>query len=174
MIGCYDFCGHYDWTFAWLHQKGGDALLWEYWEQAIARDSQSHAARLIKEKGFAGMEEYWGHTLEDEAPEGGYKAWREGESFNIEMVRCPSRGFLLDNKLEFSGDYCDHCIGWIGPVMAASGFTIKHAHNHQGQCYWHYQRSQSGGQETPEPSRELEKKWKDSGLKVDKFNTESD
>ena len=22
MIGCYDFCAHYEWTFAWLEKEG--------------------------------------------------------------------------------------------------------------------------------------------------------
>ena len=25
MIGCYDFCGHYEWTFGWLERVGGHA-----------------------------------------------------------------------------------------------------------------------------------------------------
>ena len=24
MIGVYDFCGHYEWTFAWLEREGGE------------------------------------------------------------------------------------------------------------------------------------------------------
>ena len=57
MLGCYDFCGHYEWTFEWFRQRGGEALVREYWDTAIARDSQTHAATLIKTKGIAGMKE---------------------------------------------------------------------------------------------------------------------
>ena len=32
MIGVYDFCGHYDWTFAWLHAQGGERLVRQYWD----------------------------------------------------------------------------------------------------------------------------------------------
>ena len=67
MLGVYDFCGHYEWTFAWLAQRGGTALLHQYWDQAIHLDSQRHAADLIRSKGFAGMKEYWGHSLVQEA-----------------------------------------------------------------------------------------------------------
>lgn len=52
------------------------------------------------------------------------------------MTDCPSRGFLLRNGISFSKDYCDHCIGWIGPLMKKAGYTVHHAHNHCGQCYW--------------------------------------
>src|SRR5687767_13864221 len=30
MIGCYDFCGHYEWTFAWLEREGGHELVRAY------------------------------------------------------------------------------------------------------------------------------------------------
>ena len=134
MIGVQDFCGHYDWTFKYLEETYGEETLEKYWSEAIAFDSQSHADRLISEKGFAGMEEYWGHTLTME--EAGYKITRTPDAFRIDMHRCPSKGFLLENGLEAHSDYCAHCMGWIGPVAKKSGFTIDHEHNHHGQCWW--------------------------------------
>ena len=68
MIGCYDFCGHYEWTFDWLDREGGHPLVRAYWDEAINRDSQIHARELILRDGFAGMEKYWGHTLTEESP----------------------------------------------------------------------------------------------------------
>jgi hypothetical protein len=56
--------------------------------------------------------------------------------FRIDMHECPSKGFLLRNGLEQYRDYCDHCIGWIGPMLKAAGFVIDHQHNHCGQCWW--------------------------------------
>jgi len=58
MLGCYDFCGHYEWTFEWLRQQGGEPLVARYWDEAICRDSQKHAADLIRAEGFAGMKKY--------------------------------------------------------------------------------------------------------------------
>src|SRR5881398_324381 len=52
MIGCYDFCGHYDWTFDWLERVGGPELVRDYWSEAISRDSQRHARELIEAEGF--------------------------------------------------------------------------------------------------------------------------
>src|SRR5690606_15033257 len=63
MIGCYDFCGHYEWTFDWLERQGGRELVRDYWRDAIARDSQRPAFDLIRAEGFLGMRKYWGHTL---------------------------------------------------------------------------------------------------------------
>lgn len=134
MLGCYDFCGHYDWTFAWLKKQGGEELERAYWRDAIAGDSQQHATDLIKPLGFAGMAKYWEHTLSEEAA--GYTITKGENVFRTDMHRCPSKGFLLENNIGFSSDYCDHCIGWIGPVMKEAGFVIDHEHNHCGQCWW--------------------------------------
>lgn len=134
MIGVYDFCGHYEWTFAWLEKRGGEKLLREFWDQAIHQDSQSHAAALIAKKGIQGMKEYWGHSLAQEGA--GYKTSATEKAFRIDIHQCPSKGFLLRNGLEQHHDYCDHCIGWIGPMLQPAGFVIDHQHNHCGQCWW--------------------------------------
>src|SRR5205085_2394006 len=81
MIGCYDFCGHYEWTFAWLERTAGPGLLREYWTEAIARDSQRHARELIRHEGFDGMARYWQHTLTEESPSLGFHIARAPDRF---------------------------------------------------------------------------------------------
>lgn len=177
MLGCYDFCGHYDWTFRWLVERGGKALLQQYWEEAVGGDSQKHAANLIETKGLAGMEEYWGHTLHEEAPTGGYDARTVDDRFLLEMMDCPSRSFLIRNGIEFSGDYCDHCIGWIGPVMKKAGFTVNHAHNHCGQCYWEYvpEKNVKQTNSSIEALKErLLREWEAAGMTIDLFEQKND
>lgn len=134
MIGIYDFCGHYEWTFQWLHDQGGHELVRRYWDEAIHQDSQQHATALIVKKGFEGMKEYWGHTLAEEGAE--WVTTAREDVFRIDMHVCPSKGFLLNNGLRQYSDYCDHCMGWIGPLMKKAGFVIDHQHNHCGQCWW--------------------------------------
>lgn len=141
MLGCYDFCAHYEWTFGWLDERGGHSLVKEYWEEAISRDSQLHARELILANGFAGMSQYWGATLLEESPDKGYHFAAHPGVFRGDMMDCPSKGFLLRNGLEQYSDYCDHCIGWIGPVMKDAGFVIDHEHNHCGQCWWEFRKS---------------------------------
>lgn len=138
MMGCYDFCGHYEWTFGWLEQQVGPGLVRAYWDEAISRDSQAHARALIMSEGIVGMAKYWQHTLDEESPEEGFVITRNEEVFRIDMHDCPSKGFLVRNGLEQYRDYCDHCIGWIGPMMRDAGFVIDHEHNHRGQCWWEY------------------------------------
>ncbi len=147
MIGCYDFCAHYEWTFGWLERVGGHALVREYWNEAINHDSQRHARDLIGREGFAGMAKYWGHTLVEESPELGFNITQKTDVFRIDMHDCPSKGFLIRNGLEQYRDYCDHCIGWIGPMMKETGFVIDHEHNHRGQCWWELR--QAGAQGGP-------------------------
>ena len=138
MLGVYDFCGHYEWTFEWLRRIGGESLVREYWDQAISQDSQRHAAALIVEKGIPGMVEYWGHTLDHEAA--GYACTTTDAVYRIDMHECPSKGFLMRNGLEQYHDYCDHCLGWIGPMLRRAGFVADHQHNHAGQCWWELRR----------------------------------
>lgn len=139
MIGVQDFCGHYDWTFEYLRRTYGEEAVQRYWRECIAFDSQRHALDLMREKGFDGMEEYWGYTLTQE--EAGYAITRTEGTFRIDMHACPSKGFLMEHGLEAYHDYCAHCMGWIGPVAEAAGFTIDHEHNHCGQCWWELRRA---------------------------------
>jgi len=81
------------------------------------------------------MAKYWEHTLAEESPERAYTISQTPDVFRIDMHSCPSKGFLLRNDLASYQDYCDHCMGWIGPMMREAGFVIDHEHNHQGQCW---------------------------------------
>ena len=173
MLGVYDFCGHYEWTFEWLRQQGGEPLVREYWDQAIHRDSQTHSARLILEKGFAGMHEYWGHTLAHEGA--GYHTTATDKLFRIDMHECPSKGFLLRNRLEQYHDYCDHCMGWIGPLLKRGGFVVDHQHNHQGQCWWEIRRlsdpasASQVGAASGEHDVRLRPDWQTSAKPIDTY-----
>jgi hypothetical protein len=177
MIGVYDFCGHYEWTFSWLEQWGGPGFLEEYWDEAIGRDSQSHAGHLISEQGLEGMKRYWGHTLAEEGA--GYTSVATDQIFRINMTHCPSKGFLLQNQLNQHTDYCNHCIGWIGPLMDKAGFETLHEHNHCGQCWWEFRKRADSGVEpisdnSPQASPSSDdvrngSDWNPPGTIVDRF-----
>jgi hypothetical protein len=175
MIGCYDFCGHYEWTFAWLERQGGPALVRDYWNEAINHDSQRHARELITREGFAGMAKYWGHTLTEESPELGFSITAKPGVFRIDMHQCPSKGFLIRNGLRQYRDYCDHCIGWIGPMMREAGFVIDHEHNHCGQCWWELRPAEAtGGQAAPgsvagAQDVRLQPAWRSPGTPLDRY-----
>ena len=173
MLGVYDFCGHYEWTFAWVEARGGKTLLHQYWDEAIHRDSQRHAGALILQKGIEGMKEYWGHSLAQEGA--GYKSTASERVFRLDIHDCPSKGFLLRNGLEQHSDYCDHCIGWIGPLLKRAGFTIDHQHNHCGQCWWEMRRLADSsapsqpGELASEHDVRLHPNWKPGQQSMDTF-----
>lgn len=173
MLGCYDFCAHYEWTFAWLEQRGGKELLHAYWAEAIGGDSQKHAAKLIRDKGLAGMAEYWGHTLSEESPEQGYAITAGSDYFRIDMHDCPSKGFLLHNGLQQYADYCDHCIGWIAPVLEQAGFVTDHEHNHRGQCWWEIRsradKKQASALGAHSVDVRIRTDWDESGTVIDRY-----
>ena len=71
--------------------------------------------------GIEGMKRYWAHTLEEEAAV--YVNTFTDDVYRIDMHDCPSKGFLIRNGLVQYRDYCDHCMGWVGPVMQKAGFV---------------------------------------------------
>lgn len=175
MMGCYDFCGHYEWTFDWIERIAGREALRTYWADAIGQDSQRHARDLIVQEGIDGMMKYWGHTLAEESPHLGFSIARGKDVFRIDIHDCPSKGFLLRNGLNQHRDYCDHCIGWIGPMMHDAGFVIDHEHNHCGQCWWEMRpaeapRVHSGvGEVSGKDVRRLPN-WHSPGARLDRFD----
>ncbi len=173
MLGSYDFCGHYEWTFEWLRQRGGEPLVVKYWDEGIYQDSQRHATNLIAPLGFEGMARYWDHTLVEEGAL--FSAVKGPDFFRIDMTDCPSKGFLIRNGLVQYHDYCDHCMGWIDPLMRDAGFGIDHEHNHQGQCWWEFRKTgvpgapSAPGETTPGDVR-LRPDW--DGGNVQRFERE--
>ncbi|MFV0415398.1 MAG: hypothetical protein ACK5NG_03425 [Chthoniobacterales bacterium] len=159
MIGTYDFCGHYEWTFDWLEKQGGDKLLREYWDEGISQDSQRHARALISQ-GVPGMLKYWGHTLDEEAA--GYTFHSDDKHLRFDMHTCPSKGFLIANNLEQHSDYCDHCMGWIGPAMRDAGYVIDHEHNHHGKCWWELRKK-----DDPTPPAEIGNTGQSKDVRLD-------
>jgi len=177
MLGVYDFCGHYEWTFEWFRQEGGHELVREYWD-TLGRTAQTHTLELIKTKGVEGMKEYWGHTLEEEAA--GYHASSTENSYRIDMHQCPSKGFLIKNDLEQYSDYCDHCMGWIGPLMKRAGYTIDHQHNHMGQCWWEIRKasdatpSSGPGELSGNSDIRLSPEWRPGEQQMDTYSRSND
>lgn len=180
MIGCYDFCGHYEWIFAWLESQGGHERVLDYWRNAIAGDSQLPTLRLIQREGFDGMMKHWGHVLTEESPDLGFTVKQLPDVFRIDIHDCPSKGFLIRNGLEQYRDYCDHCMGWIGPVMRKAGYVIDHEHNHCGQCWWEMRvvgaapgYAKVGDVAGPQDVRHRPE-WRQPGSKLDRYDKATD
>lgn len=137
MLGCQDFCGHYDWTFHYIRRRFGYDAVLKLWEEAIANDSQSHYIKAGGARGLRGLYNTWVKTGEEERCDWTFTLDEQKNNLRMDMRKCPSKGFLLDNDRNADEDYCDHCIGWIGPALeSVGGEVVSHEHNHCGQCWW--------------------------------------
>jgi hypothetical protein len=136
MLGCQDFCGYYDWTFAYMRRRFGAGALAELWAVAIGADSQKHYADAGARDGLRGLYNTWVKTGEDEHCDWTFTLDESRNILRWDMRQCPSKGFLLQNDLYNDEDYCDHCMGWMVPLLDKIGVEVAaHEHNHCGQCW---------------------------------------
>ena len=136
MLGCHDFCGYYDWTFGYVRKQFGTEALRDLWAQAIGQDSQRHYEEAGCREGLVGLVKVWNRTGVDEQCDWTFTLDEEHNILRWDMRQCPSKGFLLSHDCNADEDYCDHCMGWIIPLLARIGIeVIGHEHNHVGQCW---------------------------------------
>ncbi len=133
MISCTEFILAYNELFNFLYEQGGLAALHNFW-RTISDQYLTNLDQLVREKGIAGMEEYWGRTLEEEAA--GYEITASENRFTIQMHRCPSVGLLNSSNVEKCPYYCDHCAALYRPIMERAGFAyqIEDLDRDRGSC----------------------------------------
>jgi hypothetical protein len=136
MLGCQDFCGYYDWSFHYVRRCWGRAGVELLWDKAIGGDSQKHYSDPAAEKGLLALYKTWVNTGEDEKCDWTFTLDEDRNILRWDMRECPSKGFLIRNDLNADEDYCNHCMGWIIPMLEGIGAEIvEHEHNHCGQCW---------------------------------------
>ena len=135
MLGCQDFCGYYDWTFHYIRRRWGNQALARFMSEAIGEESQSHYSKAAAD-GLRGLLQCWDKTGSDEHCDWTFTLDEQRNVLRWDMRQCPSKGFLLNNDLNADEDYCDHCMGWIVPLLDRAGVeVVAHEHNHCGQCW---------------------------------------
>lgn len=136
MLGCHDFCGHYEWTFHYIRRRWGDDALRRYWAEAIGAESQRHYTDGAVRAGLRGLYDAWTKTGVEEVCDWTFTLDEAKNVLRCDMRKCPSKGFLTDNDLNADEDYCDHCLGWMVPLLEKVGVeVIEQEHNHVGQCW---------------------------------------
>ena len=120
MIPSDHFVKFYNEVFKFLAEQGNDALN-DYWKE-ISRHQELHCLELFKTKGLRGMYEYWEHIRIEENCD--MTLTLTDECLTLEMHKCPSLSKVLDNDAEPFEYYCDHCFGWVGPLMTKAGFWV--------------------------------------------------
>lgn len=120
MIPSDHFPRFYNEVFKFLERQGEDVLE-SYWLE-ISKNQERHALDLFRDHGLAGMETYW--TLIRDEENCDLDLSRSDDSFELKMNKCPSLTKVLDSDAEPMGRYCDHCAGWIGPIMDKLGYHL--------------------------------------------------
>jgi hypothetical protein len=93
----------------------------KYWMWISRRnDLNQGLGSYIKENGFQGMFEYWDHIKFEENCDMDMNI--TDEYFEFKMHKCPSLSKNLDNDAGLCMQYCEHCAGWIHPVIRKYGF----------------------------------------------------
>lgn len=117
MIPSDHFVRFYNEVFKLLDEKGHEHLV-AYWRE-LGRLQSAELAELFRTEGIKGCYDYWQRILKEENCEGELKL--TDDYFEFQMNRCPSLSKVLDNDASPSHLYCDHCMGWVEPVMKAAG-----------------------------------------------------
>ena len=107
--------------FKFLEAQGEEHLQAYFLE--ISKNQEKHILGLIGEKGFAGMYEYWSKIDEEENCDLDLELQRRA----VRARACtsarasPRPRTTMPRPLE---RYCDHCAGWIGPIMDKTGYHL--------------------------------------------------
>jgi len=114
------FTRFYNEVFKYLETRGQKDLEL-YWLE-ISKNQERHILELIETKGFQGMYEYWSVIKDEENCE--LDLHVDDEHLELHMHKCPSLTKAMDNDAVPMERYCDHCAGWIGPIMDKTGYHL--------------------------------------------------
>lgn len=120
MIPSDHFVKFYNEVFKFLDSRNSGELGKYY--QLVSGNQEFHCLELFRKKGLAGMYEYWEHIRIEENCD--MEISLEPEYFHCQMKVCPSLSKITDNDGGACPKYCDHCPGWILPLMTKAGFFV--------------------------------------------------
>jgi len=118
MIPSDHFVRMYNELFKMLEEKGHDHLQ-NYWRR-IASLQDTILGPYIEKDGLKGMYDYWEHIRIEENCDADLEVTED--YFEFRMNKCPSLGKVLDNDAGAFDFYCDHCAGWVKPVVEKHGY----------------------------------------------------
>lgn len=120
MIPSDHFGRFYNEILKFLEAKGDAAL--ESFFLVTSKNHEKHILNLIQTEGLEGMEAYWNMIKVEENCD--MDIDRNADRIELRMNLCPSLSKVLDNDATPAHRYCDHCAGWIGPIMDKSGYHM--------------------------------------------------
>jgi len=120
MIPSDHFPRFYNEVFKFLEAQGQEVLE-QYWLE-ISKNQERHTLDLFQTKGLEGMYEYWEHIRIEENCDLDIELHED--RLELHMHKCPSLSKVMDNDATPMSRYCDHCAGWIGPIMDKVGYHL--------------------------------------------------
>lgn len=118
MIPSDQFVRFYNEVFKFLDREGGDAL--EQYYRTISEQQEIYCLELFRKEGLAGMKAYWDRIAVEENCDMSCDLYPD--RLEITMRRCPSLTKAMDNDAGAFPRYCDHCPGWILPLLEKAGY----------------------------------------------------
>ena len=120
MIPSDHFVRFYNEVFKALENKGHPHLV-AYWRE-LGRLQSLELTERFRAGGLQACYDYWHRILKEEDCKG--RLTLTADYFEFRMDQCPSLGKVLDNDAAASPLYCDHCAGWIEPVIRSAGLHL--------------------------------------------------
>jgi len=120
MIPSDHFVRFYNEVFKFLDKQSGDGLS-KYW-LAVSKLQENFCLENFQKDGLRGMYDYWNHIRIEENCDMTLKL---NEDFlELIMHKCPSLSKVQDNDAEPCAKYCEHCVGWIGPIISKCNYYM--------------------------------------------------
>jgi len=120
MIPSDHFVKFYAEAFKYLEKKGPEAVQKYY--DSITEHQKTHCLENFKKNGLQGMYNYWSKIRIEENCDMDIFFSEDHKSVRFIMNGCPSLGKVLDNDAGMCPIYCNHCPGWVLPLLTAAGF----------------------------------------------------
>ena len=117
MIPSDHFVRYYNEVFKALDELGRGHLL-DYWRK-LGREQTARLGERFRKGGIRECYRYWEVIKREENCEA--ELFLTDDYFEMLMHKCPSLSKVIDNDASPFPFYCDHCMGWIGPVMEYAG-----------------------------------------------------
>ncbi|MBR2364836.1 MAG: hypothetical protein IKA79_06510 [Lentisphaeria bacterium] len=118
MIPSDHFVRFYNEVFKYIAAKG-ETELKKYYDR-VSKNQEYHCLDLFCNKGLQGMYDYWEHIRIEENCDMINRL--EDDCYSFEFFSCPSLSKAVDNDAGACPEYCNHCPGWILPLMTKAGF----------------------------------------------------
>ena len=122
MIPSDHFVRYYNEVFKALERRG-DEHLRRYWRE-LGRLQTLALGEQFRAGGLPAAYDYWHRIIKEENCDAEMDL--HADHLEFRMHRCPSLGKVLDNDAAPCHRYCDHCMGWVQPLMEATGLYAAH------------------------------------------------